>query len=576
MFNRYFQQELSNLRELAVEFSRAFPALAPMLEGPTTDPDVERLLEGVAFLTGLVREKIDDEFPEIVQGLIQMAFPHYLRPVPASTIIAFTPKPSMKESFKVPKGVEIASQPLEDTACRFKTCYEVEAHPLRLKAAFFDQPAGRPPTISLALELVGPDLSTWQTQSLRFHLAQDYPTAANLYYMLFHYLQNVIIRPAEGGAPLVLGPDHLRAVGFTEDEAVLPYPPQSFPGYRYLQEYFVLASKFLFFDLTGLDAWKDRGSGTRFDIIFEFRDLPFPAPKVKRENFVLFATPAINLFSIDADPILLDHRRNEYRVGIAGAKREHFQVYSVDKVVGYQQGSVRAREYRSFDLFHSQTAESPIHHVAFRKSPVGNVIDAYLSFTYPPKTVPVPETLSISVTCTNGELADRFQIGDISRSTATSPELLEYRNIRPPTASILPPLGKTMLWRFLSLYSLNYFSLAQADNLKALLKLYIFTESRDQASTYANMRRVDGITGLSVASVDRLVRGHMMRGQDLKISVAGDHFASEGDLFLFNVILDRFFASYVTLNSFTRLSMEEVLKGDKITWPARLGNQRLI
>jgi len=93
MFNRYFQQELSSLRELAVEFSKAHPALAPMLEGPTTDPDVERLLEGVAFLTGLVREKIDDEFPEVIQGLMQMAFPHYLKPVPATTIIAFTPKP---------------------------------------------------------------------------------------------------------------------------------------------------------------------------------------------------------------------------------------------------------------------------------------------------------------------------------------------------------------------------------------------------------------------------------------------------------------------------------------------------
>jgi type VI secretion system protein ImpG len=205
------------------------------------------------------------------------------------------------------------------------------------------------------------------------------------------------------------------------------------------------------------------------------------------------------------------------------------------------------------------------------------MVEAFLSFSYPPKaTAPLPETLSITITCTNGELADHFQIGDISRSTSTSPELLEYRNIRPPTASVLPPLGKTMLWRFLSLYSLNYFSLAQKENLKSLLKLYIFTESRDQASTYANMRRVDGIQDLAVKSVDRLVTGYLLRGQEIKLAVSSDHFASEGDLFLFGSILDRFFSSYVTLNSFTHFTMEEILKGDRFSWPARIGDRPLI
>ena len=66
MFNRHFQQELDNLRDLGEAFSKAHPAVAPMLIGPTADPDVERLLEGVAFLTALLREKLDDDFPEII------------------------------------------------------------------------------------------------------------------------------------------------------------------------------------------------------------------------------------------------------------------------------------------------------------------------------------------------------------------------------------------------------------------------------------------------------------------------------------------------------------------------------
>ncbi|MGM0404259.1 MAG: type VI secretion system baseplate subunit TssF, partial [Thermodesulfobacteriota bacterium] len=84
MLHRYFQQELDHLRDLGQAFSKAHPAVAPMLSGSSTDPDVERLLEGVAFLTALLREKLDDEFPEIIHELVQLIWPHYLRPVPSA------------------------------------------------------------------------------------------------------------------------------------------------------------------------------------------------------------------------------------------------------------------------------------------------------------------------------------------------------------------------------------------------------------------------------------------------------------------------------------------------------------
>ena len=70
MFNTYYQNELYKLRTLAKEFSKAHPAAAPMLAGESVDPDVERLLEGTAFLTGHLQHKIDDDFPEIIHGLM--------------------------------------------------------------------------------------------------------------------------------------------------------------------------------------------------------------------------------------------------------------------------------------------------------------------------------------------------------------------------------------------------------------------------------------------------------------------------------------------------------------------------
>ena len=114
MFNRYFQQELSNLKALGNEFARNHPAVAPMLSGLSTDPDVERLLEGVAFLTGLLRQKLDDDFPEIIHELFQLIWPHYLRPLPATSIVAFSPKASLKQTIQVAKGVQLASEQVDE------------------------------------------------------------------------------------------------------------------------------------------------------------------------------------------------------------------------------------------------------------------------------------------------------------------------------------------------------------------------------------------------------------------------------------------------------------------------------
>ena len=51
-FAQYFHDELTYLRSSGRAFAQAFPALAPMLAEHGGDPEVERLLEGLAYLTG--------------------------------------------------------------------------------------------------------------------------------------------------------------------------------------------------------------------------------------------------------------------------------------------------------------------------------------------------------------------------------------------------------------------------------------------------------------------------------------------------------------------------------------------
>lgn len=575
MIEKYYQRELATLRYLASEFAKAHPALAPMLAGQSADPDAERLLEGTAFLSGLIYEKLDDDFPEIVHGLIQLIFPHYLRPIPSATLIRFTPKRSLRETILIRKGTAIDSVETEGTRCTFTTSYDVELAPLSVASAKFTGPSAGSGTLRIELRLSGMDLAAFKAESIRFHLAGVYTEASRRYWLLFTRLRNIRLIEA-GGKTLELGKKALQPVGFDEESALIPFPARSFPGYRILQEYFVLPEKFLFFDVTGLDQWHNR-SGSAFTLEFEFADLPPEPPSMRTEHFQLFVSPALNLFPHQADPILLDHKKPDYPVRASGQNPRHYQIYAVNKVTGFVQGTVQEREYLPFELFNPQVEATPVYAVHHRLSPLDGKAELHLSVAYPGgNKEPSLETLSLEIQCTNASLPETLRVGDVRMPTESSSELADFSNIRSPTAPVQPPLGKNLLWRLLSHLFLNYLSVATAENLRSVLKLYIFTETRDRATVLANTQRVESINALAVKSSDRFVHGYLLRGQDIHLRLDRQGFTGEGDMFLFGSVLDVFLGNYAAVNAYTRLAVEDTLRKERFTWPIRLGDRILL
>lgn len=576
MIEKYYQRELSNLRYLAEEFAKAHPALAPMLSGQSADPDAERLLEGTAFLSGLIHEKLDDDFPEIVHGLTQLIFPHYLRPIPSSTLIRFTPKRSLREVMLIKKGTAIDSVESEGTNCTFTTSYDVELFPLAVASAEFKATGGGFGLLRLGLQLTGMDLAQFPAKSIRFHLAGVYHEASERNWLLFTRLRGLRLVGADGKSHS-LGRQALQPVGFAEEEALIPFPARSFPGFRILQEYFVLPEKFLFFDVTGLENWTSRGPGSEFTLEFEFADLPRDLPAMQAEHFQLFVSPALNLFSHQADPILLDHKKTDYPLRASGQNQGHYQIYSVNRVTGFARGTVQEREYLPFALFNPQVESTAVYALHHRLSPLDGKAELHLSVAYPGgNKEPVQETLSLEIMCTNASLPETLRVGDVRKPTATSPELADFTNIRSPTVPVQPPLGKNLLWRLLSHLFLNYLSVATAENLRSVLKLYIFTETRDRATVLANTQRVEAIAGLNLRASDRFVRGYLIRGQEINLQLDRQGFTGKGDMFLFGSVLDLFLSNYAAINAYTRLTVEDTLHKERFTWPIRLGDRQLL
>src|SRR5437868_9433607 len=97
-------------------FGEANPRVAGLLAERGGDPDVERLLEGFAFLTARIRERADAAVPELAHGLCELLLPHYLRPLPAATVVEFTPHArALKARQRVAKGTPLASRKVDST-----------------------------------------------------------------------------------------------------------------------------------------------------------------------------------------------------------------------------------------------------------------------------------------------------------------------------------------------------------------------------------------------------------------------------------------------------------------------------
>jgi type VI secretion system protein ImpG len=594
MLDKYYQEELLYLRELGAEFARAHPTSAYMLAAPGSDPDVERLLEGFAFLSARIRQKLEDELPEVTHGLMALLCPHYLRPVPSMAILEFQPVlAALRQTRTVSRGTEVRSVPVEGTSCRFRTAYQVELNPLSIEEVHMESGAG-PSRLFVQFRLwnqARPE--TLDLRRLRFHLHGDPSISFTLYHHLRNHVREVVLW--EGGPGTGTSPAEglrIAEVGFADEEAVLDYPARSFPGYRLLQEYLAFPAKFLFLDLLGVEKLREMVAVERFTVEVRF-DRALPAGlNPGKEEIRLFCTPVVNLFPHEADPIRVDRTRSEYRLRPAGTEPLHYEVNSIDSVSTTRTGSGEDREIPDFYSFDHGGGGSPrpdasqggsaarlVYYAArYRPSVVDGRSDTYLAFVDArgDGRAPEAETVSVLLTCTNRRLPEALRAGDLQVPAESTPEFVRFRNLAPPTPSIPPPLEGDLHWRLLSHLALNYLSLADAETLRGILSLYNFQTLHDARAAAANTRRLAGIRDVRSRPAHLVLRDGVVRGTEVNVELQEDHFAGEGDLYLFATLLNEFFALHATLNSYTRLTVRGVQRGEVYTWPARTGKRILV
>lgn len=571
VFSKYYQDELAYLRELGREFAEQNPDSAGHLAEPGTDPDVERLLEGFAFLTARIREKLDDELPEFTHGMLEMFWPHYLRPVPSMTVMQFTPKPkSVSKPIEVPRGAEVASRPVDGTSCTFRIAYDTQVLPISVSEVEVG-PSSSPYVLLNLSVMKGASLSKLGLKKLRMHLAGSFATSRALYLTLARYVTRVVVRNAKG-QEVVLSDARIEPVGLKPEEHLLPYPTQSFWGFRLLQEYFLFPEKLMFLDLVGLEGLSELSDTKGLELKFELSTLPNDMPPVTGANISLNCAPAVNLFSHDADPIRLDKKRIEYPVRAAGNPRQ-FETYSVDKVKGIRRADPDPRRYKPFYAFFRVEGEEPLlYKTRVKQAMTGSGTDLNITFLENGEPAPyADETVSIGLTCSNRKLPTGLGLGEIDKATATSPSGASFKNITAPTPPVVPPLEGDVYWSLLSHLSLNYLSLLHPGALASMLGLYDFRARVDRQSERALTRKMAGIAGVRGKPKVRLDRGATIRGMGVEVDLDEEKFGGEGEIYLFGAVLNTFLAHYVSLNAFSQLTVRGKKYGEVHSWPPTTG-----
>lgn len=573
MLRRYFDDEMRALQESGREFARLYPDQARYLRPDSQadrDPHVERLFEGFALLTGRIRERLDDEMPEYTEGLCRLLYPHYLRPVPALTVIEFTPNPGLlQQTAIVDAGFETRSAPVgeERTTCRFTTTSAVRLQPFSLSDVKVAWPTPALSTLTLRLDLDnGIEWSALDLDPLTLFFGADPAIGSTLRLFLAHHLTGITVRA--GTAVRSLPSDAVHLAGQAGDTGVLPRADSTFPGFQRLQEYLAFRPRFAFADVRGLDRLDLPEDAPPLELEFQFnRALPHDQP-ITTEQVRLYCSPAINLFEDSVEPVHVMHRQSEYRVRADSQRPDGIEVYDLVSVVGMLDTT---GERFTYEPFHAFLWPSGRFYEEVTRPGENGRRQTYIAIGGGTDTDPL--TLSITARCTNGNLPhDTLQSGSLSRPGPGSTNLATFRNLGRPSRSQRPPLdsGEGFLWRLVAYLALNRTSIASPDALGGLLALH------DWSGDPANARRIGGLHDVSWRPAEALLRGGIMRGAEAVVEVKDEPFLDDGDLHLFGSVLSAVLADYATINSFVHLDLTARPSGRHYRWTPRTGTQPLL
>ncbi len=597
----YYQQEMMYLRRSGARFADQYPKIAQNLNisaSGSADPHVQRLLESFAFLTGRLQKEIDNRYLQFTNTLLGVLYPQFISPFPSAATAVFRLSPHLGKStsgYRVPRGTSLFTEAQEKKICRFQTTYPVELWPFEVTEANVmnvDQTPLSPHllktqwVLKIRVQRYDGKMSELAPAFLRFFIAGDALTTQCMYDSIFGYLPTeptpVFIKADKADTVIQLPADALSPVGFSQEEALIPYPHKTLDAYRLLHEYFVFPDKFKYLDIQHFStADADRSLDIYIPLADRSRLDKF---RINHHNFILGCTPILNLFPKISEPIDLNYQSVSYRLVGDQRNEDTTEIHTILKVVAAVGGGKETEvfaPYFSFDYDVENNNNGLFWHGVRLPSDNPDIAGtemslSFVDYNFTPQN-PAHQTVYAYTLCTNRDLPSYIPAGGTLQVDGMIPPTT-ITCLDRPTPEISPSLDGESQWRLISQLSLNHLSLSGEQKaigaLKEMLQLYSgFNRNKSHPE-------INALEDITYEPVVRRWGNDTWRGfvQGLSITLTMDEipFAGHGAYMLASV-LNEFFSLYVSLNSFTELTLVST-QSDGVwkQWPARIGSQLLL
>ncbi len=590
---KYFLNEYSQLLSKGNSFSKEFPKVAGNLTEkmhPSEDPHMDRVIEAMTELAGEIKQYLMDGSDDLGGRLSSTVASALTDPFPSSTVVQFDHLQEAdvaETSKKIPSGELLFSCADGVEECVYTTTYPVDMVPVRVAEIAVESPMDYEFLLSnsevnslLKVRFeVEEGCSFPASDSIRLYLNGDPMLVSRLYEIFFSDSLACYAMVDNKKKAVPLGDDLFQTVGFDEDQYLISCDHTTHPGLRALVEYFCFPQKYHFVDLKGLSILKAKSS---VEIIVPLVEKPGIAPKP--ENVLTRCTPVVNLYE-NWLTLPLDERLAEYPVqphvlsphfaeirNILSVNTTHRDCRSSVNPMFEQRYPYQEKPDASF--WNSRRSKST------DKKRTGS--DTFLSFRDKEQESlsPYNEDAVIHAVCTNRNLASLMPGG--TRMVLKNKELrgsFDARALFKPTLQLNPVVegpGVKVLTSLMNNAAVFYGDGDQPlDSLKQVLKICNLTRNR------AVDRQIEGIVELlSTDQVARVEPGDAwrgwVRGKGIEITFDQNFFVGSS-CYLFGAILNRFFTSTCSINSFARFSVKRIIDEGawKVWLPELVGDREI-
>ncbi|MGK5078321.1 type VI secretion system baseplate subunit TssF [Janthinobacterium sp. HLX7-2] len=584
---QYYERELGTLHAHNQAFARRYPAIAAALGslggdmGDPHDPHLARMLQAFAMFNARTAKRLADGFGAFSETLLEVNFPHYLRPFPACAIARIdNDAATLTEVAIIPRGTVMHAAEYQGVACKFTTAYDVAVAPLRLLDVRFLPIVAAPSAlrlapglgaaISITLEATGATqtLAAITLPALRLFLDGEPAFCATLRDSLFMRARAAYVEV--DGIWHALDAVPVYPAGFAPEDALIPAGAVSHPAYRLLGEWFAFADKFNFIDLDLAALGPHLPLACRRCTVHLLladlhadSDVARILRPLSARHLLPGCTPVVNLFRQAANPISLTQTSADH-VLLPSVRQAHlYDIHSVESVHVLSEtahGSALDAFHPFYSMRHGEAGGRQGRYWVTRR-------DENMALSHPGYDMRIAfvdgamqplhdatQTVSIMLTCSNRDLPSRLVFGsaagDLHHDGVAS--ALPVRLLRKPSAACRFPAGAASHWRLIAQLSLNHQSLTEQGLplFKQILELYNLPGSASAA------RQIAGVTGLRQRAASTWLHdaagGSLVFGIDVMLSVDEDAFVGSG-LHAFAQVIERFLGLYVHLGTFTRL-----------------------